>query len=110
LPEKVRGGTLPQRPPRKFFTILKHFKIMTRQTQIQTILEYLQNTVATASMVADATGVPQKNICRYKRDLEQAGKLVEVKKGVCKLTGFRAWYITTDPAQFPQPSQLSLFE
>ena len=83
---------------------------MARQTQLQTIFEYLQNTVATASMIADATGVPQKNICRYKRDLERAGKLAEVKKGVCQLTGFKAWYITTDPAHFPKPSQLNLFE
>lgn len=83
---------------------------MASQTQQQTIFEYLLKCVATASMVADATGIPQKNICRYKRDLERAGKLAEVKKGVCQLTGFKAWYITTDPAQFPPPSQLNLFE
>lgn len=89
---------------------LKQPKIMVQKTQMQTIFEYLRNTVATASMVADATGVPQKNICRYKRDLERAGKLVEVKKGVCQLSGFEAWYITTDPTKFPKPSQLNLFE
>ncbi len=82
---------------------------MQTKTQLQTIFEYLQNHVATASMVADATGVPQKNLCRYKRDLERVGQLAEVKKGACQLTGFKAWYITTDKSKFPQPVQLTLF-
>lgn len=83
---------------------------MKPRTQVQTIFEYLQVNVATASMVADATGVPQKNICRYKRDLERTGLLVEVHKGVCQITGFKAWYITADPSQFPQQQQqLNLF-
>lgn len=58
---------------------------MQTRTQLQTIFEYLQNHVATASMVAEATGVPQKNLCRYKRDLERLGQLAEVRKGVCQL-------------------------
>ncbi|MEI7587157.1 hypothetical protein [Runella sp.] len=82
---------------------------MQTKTQLQTIFEYLQNHVATASMVADATGVAQKNLCRYKRDLERIGQLAEVKKGVCQLTGFKAWYITTDKTKFPKPIQLTLF-
>ena len=82
---------------------------MQTKTQLQTIIEYLQNHVATASMVADATGVAQKNLCRYKRDLEQAGQLAEVRKGACQLTGFKAWYITTDKTKFPKPIQLTLF-
>ena len=38
----------------------------THYNQQQTFFEYLQKTVATASMVADATGIYQKNICRFK--------------------------------------------
>ncbi len=80
-------------------------------TQLKTIFEYLQNNVATASMVTSATGVPQKCITRYKRDLEKCGKLAEVKKDRCQQTGFRAWYITTDSSLFPQqPQQLNLFQ
>ena len=80
-----------------------------RLNQLKTIFQYLQNHVATASMVADATGIYQKNICRYKRDLQKVGKLWEVTKDVCKKTGFRAWYLTTDPTKSPkQPEQLSL--
>ncbi len=79
-------------------------------TQLQTIFHYLQYHVATASMVSKATGVPQKNICRYKRDLEKAGRLWEIEKKMCKVTGFKAWYLTTNPDKAPNyPEQLNLF-
>ena len=78
--------------------------------QLQTIFQYLQENIATASMVADATGIYQKNICRYKRDLEKGGQLWEIAKATCKKTGFKAWYLTTNPAKAPNSSpQLNLF-
>jgi hypothetical protein len=82
-----------------------------RNTQEQTIFQYLLEIDATASMVADATGVPQKNICRYKRDLEKAGRIWELEKKYCKKTGFRAWYLTTNPERATKQnvSQLILF-
>jgi DNA phosphorothioation-dependent restriction protein DptG len=79
------------------------------ENQLKTIFQYLQNHIATASMITEATGVPQKNICRYKRDLEKAGKLWEVEKKECKATGFKAWYLTTNPNYSPKSNQLSLF-
>lgn len=79
-------------------------KDTTRQNQRQTIFEYLQKHVATASMVASATGVPQKNICRYKRNLEKAGQIWETTKTTCKETGFKAWYLTTNKAKGPKCS------
>ena len=85
-----------------------HTKIRDKHLQIKTILLYLRTRVATASMVSAATGIPQKNICRYKRDLEKAGHLAEVKKGICQLTKFRAYYLTCDPDQFPKSNQLKL--
>jgi hypothetical protein len=83
----------------------------TQANQLQTIFQYLRVEVATASMVADATGIYQKNICRYKRDLEKAGRLWEIEKRTCKKTGFRAWYLTTNPDKAPKNSftQLNLF-
>jgi predicted transcriptional regulator len=79
-------------------------------TQLKTIFQYLQDNIATASMVTDATGVPQKCITRYKRDLERAGYLWEVTKTYCKKTGFKAWYLTTDETKVPNHSnQLNLF-
>jgi Mn-dependent DtxR family transcriptional regulator len=79
------------------------------KTQLKTIFDYLKDNTATASMVADATGVPQKSICRYKRDLEKVGLLQEVEKKYCVLTGFKAWYLTTNPEAFPKSNQLTLF-
>ena len=60
-------------------------------TQLKTIFYFLQENIATASMVANATGIPQKNICRFKRDLEKAGLLWEVKKETGKNTGNTAF-------------------
>ena len=79
------------------------------KSQLKTIFQYLQNHIATASMVSAATGIPQKNICRYKRDLEKAGRLWEIEKKLCKKTGFKAWYLTTNPEQAPLNNQLKLF-
>ena len=80
-----------------------------KNNQILTIFKYLENHIATASMVTKATGIPQKNICRYKRDLEKAGRLWEIEKKKCKETGFLAWYITTNPKYSPKFQQLTLF-
>lgn len=78
-------------------------------SQLKTIFQYLQEHIATASMVSAATGIPHKNICRYKRDLEKAGRLWETEKKLCKQTGFKAWYLTTNPEQAPFNNQLNLF-
>ena len=67
------------------------------KTQEKTIFHFLQQHTATASMVSKETGIPQKNICRYKRDLEQRNLLFEVEKKLCKVTGFRAYYLSTNP-------------
>jgi predicted transcriptional regulator len=81
-----------------------------RLTQLQTIFRYLQNHIATASMVSAATGIPQKCITRYKRDLEQAGRLWEVSRTNCKQTGFKAYYLTTDHNKATnRQTQLTLF-
>jgi hypothetical protein len=86
-------------------------KDTTHLTQLQTIFTYLKKHAATASMVTEATGVKQKCITRYKRDLEKAGRLWEVRKAPCKQTGFKAWYLTTDETKAPKSSinQLNLF-
>ncbi len=78
-------------------------------TQLKTIFYYLQYNVATATMVYKATGVPQKCITRYKRDLEKLGLLAEVKRQRCKITNCWAWYITTNQNLFPKSNQLNLF-
>jgi hypothetical protein len=79
------------------------------KNQKKTIFQYLQNHIATGSMISEATGIPQKSICRYKRDLELRGLLYEVEKKYCKITGFKAWYLTTNQDLFPHSNQFSLF-
>jgi len=79
------------------------------KNQLKTIFQYFKEHISTASMAAAATGIPQKNICRYKRDLEQAGRLWEVEKKICKHTGFKAWYLTTNPEKATSQNQLQLF-
>jgi hypothetical protein len=81
------------------------------RSQLQIVVEYLKDNTATASMVTDRTGVPQKNICRYKRSLERAGRIWEVARKPCGITGYRAWYLTTDPEKIPNHymTQLKLF-
>jgi hypothetical protein len=86
-------------------------KDTTHLTQLQTIFTYLKKHIATASMVTEATGVAQKCLTRYKRDLEKAGRLWEVRKAPCKETGFKAWYLTADKSKAPKSpiNQLNLF-
>jgi hypothetical protein len=69
----------------------------------------LKYSTATASMVCAALGLEQKNTCRYKRDLEEVGRLAEVKKDICLHTGYVAAYLTTDKDKFPLKTQFELF-
>ena len=85
-------------------------KDKTFKSQLKTIFHYLKENIATASMVSDATGIPQKNITRFKRDLEEQGKLFEIEKKNCEKTGFKAWYLSTNSDLFPSNNQLNLFD
>jgi hypothetical protein len=81
------------------------------QNETQIIFNYLQTNIATASMITATTGIVQKNICRYKRELEKMGLLWEMYNAPCKITGFEAAYLTTNHDLIPATSyrQLSLF-
>ena len=72
-----------------------HFK-----SQEKAIFQYLQEHTATASMVSKALDMPQKNICRAKRDLEKRGLLQEVERKLCQITSFKAYYLTTNKELF----------
>jgi hypothetical protein len=80
-----------------------------KATQMAVFYDYLKTRVETASMVSRETGIPQKNICRYKRRYQEQGKLAEIRKGICKVTGYKAWYITTNAELFPATRQADLF-
>lgn len=76
----------------------------TTLTQKENIFRYLQEYTATNSMISYATGIPKRSICKYKRNLEKSGLLWEIEKTYCKITGFKAWYLTTDPGKDPNHS------
>tara|TARA_B110000114_G_scaffold151964_1_gene163434 strand:- start:254 stop:571 length:318 start_codon:yes stop_codon:yes gene_type:complete len=88
----------------------KNTKELLKTTQLKTIFNYLQNEKATASMISEATGISQKNICRYKADLQLNGKLWELERKNCKLTGHKAYYLTTNPEFATIINQLNLFD
>lgn len=83
-----------------------------RTNQMTRVWFYLRGTTATASMISEATGIPHKNICRYKRYLERSNLLWKVYQERCKKTGYRAWYLTTNPIKVfsSYPIQLKMFE
>lgn len=80
------------------------------KTQEKIVFDYLQTHVASASMITNATGVPQKCVTRYKRKFERMGLLKQIKRDRCKITGRIVWYLTTNKKLFPKYSlQLTLF-
>ena len=88
-----------------------HFKGVKKVYQIKLVYWYLYYNTATASMVEKATGVHQKNICRFKAELEKKGVLWVVEQKKCLCTGNFAWYLSTNPDIPPfKSNQLSLFQ
>ena len=78
--------------------------------QQKAFYNYLQGDPVTVAMAAYVLKIPEKNLTRYKRELEKANKLWRVFQGSCKFTGNRAWFITTDPLKAAKTSkQLKLF-
>lgn len=78
--------------------------------EIEILHKYLKDKIATCTEAHKATGIDQKNLCRYKRELEKNGHLFVCRKGVCpetKMDGVQ--FITTNYNLVPKNLQLSLF-
>jgi hypothetical protein len=88
---------------------MKHDKNTNRQTELQIIFSFLTEHVATGSEVCEHTGIKQKNFTRHKKNLENKGLLKELYKTNCRITGFKAWHLTTNALLFPANSQAKLF-
>lgn len=84
-------------------------------SQEQLFYESLKHVTTTKKALCEALDLPVEGCCRYKRTLQRAEKLWEVKKIYCPLTRRRASILTTDPSKAPkrddgpQSIQLSLF-
>lgn len=73
----------------------KHLKYIF-ESQKYVFKHYLCKNIATCSMVAKQTGIPQKNLTRFKAELEEKGLLKVLFLAPCKQTGFKAQYLTTN--------------
>jgi hypothetical protein len=72
-------------------------------------IAYLRRNTATCTMVCVALNIYRPNGTRFKRRAQRAGILWEVRKGVCAVTGYPAWYLTTSPDHKPKDPQTRLF-
>ena len=78
--------------------------------QEQIFYEYLLTHTVTCTMAFEQTGIPQKNLCRIKRELEKNGMLWVAFIGRCKSTGRNnVQYLTTNPANVSRRKQLKIF-
>lgn len=77
-------------------------------SQKKIVYNYLLENTATGSMIEEATGVKQKNVTRYKDELQRLGLLYEVYNDYCETTGHKAWYLSTNPDNDPFRNQLKL--
>ena len=61
----------------------------------------LRHVTTTKKAVCEAVGIPIEAGCRYKRDYEKRGLLVEsVDDFICPLTRHKAKLVSTNPAEF----------
>jgi hypothetical protein len=65
--------------------------------QLKSVHNYLSTRIATGTMVAAALEIYRPNLCRYKKMLADRGLLKEIYIEKCKVTGFKAMFLTCDP-------------
>lgn len=85
------------------------------EAQLRRFREFLKENTVTCTMACESLGIPQKNATWYKRQLEDSGQLVEVRKAPCKKTNRIAAYLSTNPTIIKEviaksKNQLTLFE
>lgn len=74
-----------------------HSKSTYFNAEKQRFLSFLERNTATTTMASRLTGIPQKNLCRYKKMLFDDGLIVELFKTKCRITGRVAAYLTANP-------------
>ena len=79
-----------------------------RYKEIKPKFHFLKRHTSKPSMAASLTGVPQKRITSYKRDLEKR-LLAELWKAPYQETGLKTYCLTTNPEKFPKSNQLEIF-
>lgn len=73
---------------------------MYKGTQMQRFYDFLLTVATSCSHAAAMLQIPQKTLCRRKRELEKAGLLMVIGLIRCPVTGRMVQQITTDQNQF----------
>lgn len=92
------------------------FELKKQYSEEHFFYETLKHVTTTKKALCKALHINIDNACRYKRELEKNGYLVQsIEDIVCPYTGFRAHLISTNPSEFERlqksnTNQLNLFE
>ena len=73
---------------------------MYKSTQTQRFYEFLFTVATSCSHASAMLQIPQKTLCRRKRELELSGLLMVIGKIKCPITGRMVQKITTNPDLF----------
>ena len=77
--------------------------------QLQRVYSTLFARPMTMYEVALITGIERANVCRYVAELRKCNNIAVVRLGICPITRHdRVQFLTTNPALFPQETQLGL--
>ena len=77
--------------------------------QLQRVYSTLFARPMTMYEVALITGIERANVCRYVAELRKSNSIAVVRLGICPITRHdRVQFLTTNPALFPQETQLGL--
>lgn len=73
---------------------------MHKGTQMQRFYHFLMTVATSCSHAAAMLQIPQKTLCRRKRELEKSGVLMVIGIIRCPITGRMVQKITTNPELF----------
>ena len=75
------------------------------------VKQYLHTHTATRFEIAIHTGIGIQYVCRHIAELKKHNEVAVIKKGRCSISNYPdVEKLSSDPAKFPKPSQLNLFD
>lgn len=81
-----------------------------QEAELKIFYDYLSDKATTQTAVCKATGLHQKNTCRYKSLLQKQNKLWVVKLGICPITKRSNVQFITTNSEYRKIGQFKLFE
>ena len=80
-----------------------------RHSQKVQLYQFLRRNSCSRWMAAERLGIPLQSVTRYVGQLLKEGRLWNVKRGKCAISGRMVWFISANP-ELRNTSQLDLFE